>query len=470
MRLGNLAILKIMATERPGSASRRPSFASAAALTYGTNLLVAFLSLLNVLIVSRTLGPVGRGDVVFLTAIAWLVSHLATFGIQEANANLGGAQPNLRPALATNSIIFACLFGTLAGGALTLLISVFPAVGGESELGLRTLTFASLPFLILSVYLRFLVQADYGFHATNIAWLITPVANVSVNGLLAVLGVLSVATAVATWIAGQILGAALLVWYVSNKLAGFGRPDLSLAKWTAWFGVKAHAGRVMLLGNYRLDQWILGAVSGSRELGLYSVAVAGAEALWQLPTALSAVQRPDIVRAKTRDAARQAATAFRAATIFTLVLAIVFIAAAPILCVWFFGESFRGSIDDLRVLVLGAFGVVAVKQLGSVLTGQGKPTLTSVAIGISFVATVLLDIALIPPFGGLGAAIASSVAYTVGGIAVAVIFARTLGGGVAALVPRRSDLRQLWRGLRALLKRGKGTRVTDLESAEELTS
>ena len=460
-----------MPSKRPDSTNRRPSFASAAALTYGTNLLVAFLSLLNVLIVSRTLGPVGRGDVVFLTAIAWLVSNLATFGIQEANVNLGGAQPSLRPALATNSIIFACFFGILAAGALTLLISVFPAVGGDSQLSLRTLTFASLPILILSVYLRFLVQADYGFHATNAAWLITPVANVSVNGLLAVLGLLSVGTAVATWIAGQVLGAALLVWYVTTSLAGFGRPDLRLAKWTAWFGIKAHAGRVMLLGNYRLDQWILGAVAGSRELGLYSVAVAWAEALWQLPTALSAVQRPDVVRAKTRDAAWQAATAFRVATAFTVVLAIVFIAAAPILCVWFFGESFRGSIDDLRVLVLGAFGVVAVKQLGSVLTGQGKPTLASLAIGISFVVTVALDIALIPPFGGLGAAVASSIAYTVGGIAIVAIFVRTLGGGVAGLVPRWSDLQLVRRRLRSLLKKNGRERVADLpvEPAEELT-
>ena len=145
----------------------------------------------------------------------------------------------------------------------------------------------------------------------------------------------------------------------------------------------------MLLGNYRLDQWILGAVSGSRELGLYSVAVAWAEALWQLPTALSP---PCSVR--TSSAPQPARRLGRLRPLSgrprrsPLVLAVVFIAAAPILCVTFFGESFRGSIGDLRVLVLGAFGVVALKQLGSVLTGQGKPTLASLAIGISFVATV----------------------------------------------------------------------------------
>jgi len=109
-----------------------------------------------------------------------------------------------------------------------------------------------------------------------------------------------------------------------------------------------------------------------------------------------------------------------------------------------------------------------VKQLGSVLTGQGKPTLASLAIGISFVATIVLDVALIPPFAGLGAAIASTIAYTVGGIAVVIIFTRTLGGGFGELVPRRRDLPILWSRLRATFRR-KRPAEAPVESAEELT-
>ena len=62
-----------------------------------------------------------------------------------------------------------------------------------------------------------------------------------------------------------------------------------------------------LLTTYRLDQRLVGAISGARELATYSVAVAWAEALWYLPTALAAVQRPDLVRARAREAGAQAA-------------------------------------------------------------------------------------------------------------------------------------------------------------------
>src|SRR5215213_9028172 len=342
----------------------RPSFVSATLQTYGTNLLVAGLSLFNVLIVSRALGPTGRGQVVFLTAIAWFTANLSTFGVQEANANLAGAEPRLRRALATNSVLFALVFGILTAAVLGLLIWAFPAIAGDSDAQLRWLVFASFPALILWVYLRFLVQADYAFTVTNVGWLLTPVANVTVNGLLAALGVLTVGAAVCAWLAGQLLGTALLVWYVARRLAGFGRPDFRLVRRVLGFGVRSHAGRVMLLGNYRLDQWILGAVSGSRELGLYSVAVAWAESLWYFPTAVAAVQRPNVVRASRAEAARHTAAAFRVAALVTTVLMVAVVIAAPFLCTTTFGEDFRGSIDDVRLLVAGSIGVVALKQLG----------------------------------------------------------------------------------------------------------
>ena len=51
--------------------AQRTSAASATVITYGTNLTASVLSLANVLIVSRALGPEGRGDVVFLAAMAF---------------------------------------------------------------------------------------------------------------------------------------------------------------------------------------------------------------------------------------------------------------------------------------------------------------------------------------------------------------------------------------------------------------
>jgi O-antigen/teichoic acid export membrane protein len=429
------------------------SFARSAALTYGTNVGAAFLSLANVLVIARALGAEGRGHVAFLTAIAWLVGSMATFGVQEANANIAASEPRLRRALATNSVLLSLLLGAASFGALVLLVEVAPAVAGESDPTLRLVTFAFVPVIVLQTCLRFLAQADFAFGITNAAYLLAPVINVGVNGTCALLGVLSVETAVGVWLAGQTLETALIAWYVARRLAGFGAPDLALARRSLAFGLKAHVGRVMQLGNYRLDQWLLGAIAGPRELGLYSVAVAWAEALWYLPTALAAVQRPSLVRAAREEATRIAAAVFRGAALITAVLALAMVAAAPLLCVGVFGEEFRGSVDDLRVLVAGAFGMVALKLFGNALVARGRPVLQSVAIGVGFLCTVALDIVLIPPLGGLGAALASTLAYTAAGVAIGVMFLRAVDGRPADLIPRASDVAWLARTLRRQLGR-----------------
>ena len=101
--------------------------------------------------------------------------------------------------------------------------------------------------------------------------------NFAVNALLAALGLITVGTALLAWLAGQLLATALLAAYVHRRLVGFGRPKGDLARESFAFGLRAHAGRVMKTGNYRLDQWLLGSIAGTRELGLYSVAVAWAK-------------------------------------------------------------------------------------------------------------------------------------------------------------------------------------------------
>jgi O-antigen/teichoic acid export membrane protein len=421
--------------------------------TYGTSLAAAFVSLANVLVMARALGAEGRGQVAFLTAIAWLVSSLATVGVPESNVNLAAAEPRLRKSLATNSVLLSLVLGALSIAALGALIWAFPAVAGESDASLRWLTFAFLPVLILQPCLRYLAQADYAFAITNATYLLPALLNLGVNGALAALGNLTVGVAVGVWLAGQVLATAIVGWYVARRLAGFGRPDLGLARRTLGFGAKAHVGRVMQLGNYRLDQWLLGAIAGPRELGLYSVAVAWAEALWYLPTALSSVQRPDLVRAVRREAARQSAAVFRGVVLVTAALAVVMVAAAPLLCTVLFGSEFGGSVDDLRVLVAGAFGMIALKLFGNALVAQGFPLLQSLAIGAGFVLTLVLDVVLIPPLGGLGAALASTLAYSAAGIVVGAAFVRALEGRPGELVPRRADASTLARRARDLVRR-----------------
>jgi O-antigen/teichoic acid export membrane protein len=426
------------------------SLATRAVATYGANLAVAFISFANVLLTARMLGPSGRGEVAFLTAIAMLSANIALFGIGEANANLAGKRPGLRPTLFSNSVLFSAGFGLLAILIVAGLVATVPAIGGGASTHLLVAALVAIPILILQAYLMLLAQAEYGFAWTNIAWVLGPVVNVSVNGLLAASGRLTVGTVVVTWVAGQALGLAVLVVYLVRRPGGAGRPDAALARDALAFGARTHIGRVMMMGNYRLDQWILGAVAGPTALGLYSVAVAWAETLFYLPTSVVMAQRPDLVRASRGEARSLAARSFRAALMITGLLGIALFVLAPFLVVGLFGDEFDGSIVDLRLLLFGALGMVSLKVFSGALTAQGFPLLSSAGISIALVVTVVLDIALIPRYDDLGASIASMAAYTIGGLGIALIFVRTVGGTLSSLLPRWRDAAELGERVRTV--------------------
>jgi O-antigen/teichoic acid export membrane protein len=419
--------------------------ASAASVltTFGANIGIAVLSFVSVLIVARSLGPSGRGQVAFLTTAAYLASQISTLGVPQALVNRAAADPGQAGALAGASLRFAGILGGVTAALVFVLMSASTGLAAGTSVPLRVLALCAVPVMALSAHLQQLVLAHYHFRANNLIALVTPGMTVVVNGSLAVVGGVTVGSAVGAWVAGQTLATILLAWHTHRHLSGFDRPPQGMARELVAFGARAHPGALMTLGNYRLDQWILGAIGGARELGIYSVAVAWAETLFFLPTALMLVQRADLVRASHEGAGETASRTFRITVIVSGVMAVGMIAVAPFLVTDVFGASFSGAVPELRILALGTFGVIALKLFGTALTARDRPLRETLGVGVAFVLMVVLDLLLIPSHGGLGASIASSIAYSVGGIAVASIFLRTLAVHPSRLLPRVSDVRAL---------------------------
>jgi O-antigen/teichoic acid export membrane protein len=415
------------------------SFFIATAATYSTQLAVAVLSLGNVLVISWALGAEGRGNVALLTTVAYLTASLSTLGIEQSNANRGARDKASRATLASNSLVFAAVAGTVSMVIVFVLFLVAEDSGGDIGWNLRVFALASVPVIVFQIALDYLVRAEYGFAWANAAWLMQPVVNVLANGALAAVHRLTVGRAVVSWELGQALTVVVLVWYVLTRGSGFGAPDLAMARESVKFGLKAYVGRAFTVGNYRLDQWILGAVAGARELGLYSVAVSWAEILFFLPTVIVLVHRPILVQLAGEDARASAARVFRMTIILTTGFAIVLMFVAPFLCEDIFPAAFGASTNQLRVLGIGCFGIVSLKLLGNALTARDRPMLATAGTGAAFITTVVLDVVLIPKYGGMGAAIASTVAYTIGGVAIALFFTQALGGRASDLMPRVGD-------------------------------
>jgi O-antigen/teichoic acid export membrane protein len=107
---------------------------------------------------------------------------------------------------------------------------------------------------------------------------------------------------------------------------------------------------------------------------------------------------------------------------------------------WAYGPSFHAAVVPMLVILPGVFFFGLGSVIGGDLGGRGRPGLSSGLAGCAALVTVALDLVLIPPFGVMGAAVASVIAYTTFGVASLVALSRVSEIPLAEMLPRRADL------------------------------
>ena len=144
----------------------------------------------------------------------------------------------------------------------------------------------------------------------------------------------------------------------------------------------------------------------------------------------------------------------RNAVFMTLVgAALMFVVSRQLILV-VFGSGMTPALHPLWLLLPGIVTLTAAKVISSYLSGIGKPTY-STYVGAGTVAlTVILDLVLIPRFGIEGAAVASSIVYTLTAATYVWILRVESGAGLLeTLVVRPSDFVRYRRVLDSTVKR-----------------
>ncbi|MFG1912001.1 lipopolysaccharide biosynthesis protein [Kribbella sp. NPDC048928] len=387
--------------------------------------LLAILGLtLATVLVARTGGPSAVGEYALLRMMPGLVGVLCVLGLPGALAYFLAEPrrdlPRLWPTLM--AIGFA---GALAGTALwiaasPLIAKVFFPHEPPWLIALAGATVATQLLLTLGkTALQGLEDrrgGDMVIAAEELAFLpcfVLPLV-IGIHGIAAIvigLGLADVVVAVDAWRrVSRRLG-----WH-RYGLAGrgrgwWGRPDRVLGKQVASYGLRGQVGGLITLLNLRLDVAILGAIAGPAILGGYAVASKYAELLRLPGTALTWVFYPRLAKLEQSEAARAARRMIRPSLIGIMVAAVpVALLAAPVLRL-LYGASFGAAVTPARVLVAGMILAGGSGVASAYLYGRGTPGLNSIVLGAGLVITVVLDVTLIPRYGALGAAVASTAAY-----------------------------------------------------------
>jgi O-antigen/teichoic acid export membrane protein len=166
----------------------------------------------------------------------------------------------------------------------------------------------------------------------------------------------------------------------------------------------------------------LGAFAGTSILGGYVVASKFAELLRLLPLAYTYVLYPAYASAANRTDPAEVRRTMTRAGVTTALATIPVALSARVFIPLLYGSAFHGAIVLVYILLVGLAAEGMAGVVSAYLYGIGRPGLNSLAIGAGVVVTVALDIVLIPRFGAVGAAVASSAAYLMSTSALLVCF------------------------------------------------
>ena len=207
--------------------------------------------------------------------------------------------------------------------------------------------------------------------------------------------------------------------------------------------LKVGATSLVTLLNYRADLYIVAVLLPTFDLGLYTVAVAGAESLL-VPTQVAAlVTSPHIGGLERAAAARLTARCVRNNLLAAATLCAIVFVFAQFVVKLLYGEAFLPLVPALQILLIGVVALSLGSPISSYYTLKlGKPEIPLVLAGISAAICIAIAIILVPHIGIAGAAFGSTAAYLIGqGLGIAYFLRHARVSVRDTLLPTLDDLR-----------------------------
>ena len=435
------------------STSTRPqkprSVFSAIGLTLVSQGAVVVLGLLSGILIARLLGAGGKGDFNTLYITAGVLGLLAELGLRLPTIRMvASGRLDWKEAVATLTVIYGAICAALLPVATLLLYYMHDRIAHGIP----------LPILYLALALTPLILLEFGYVSILNGMQRTPEGNtvialekfVFVCGLMLLVwgGRYGLYGAIISTVSGSFIAliAALLIL---RRLPSHGRFRIrfDVLRELLRFGRSCYATNLATSLNYRLDALLIFAMLGNVPAGIYSVAVSMAEFAQHLPNSIAQVHFPSVSGDDTN--AEKRTTYLSRVTVFVLLVACAGVIAIgyPAIAL-LYGREFLSAYGVSLFLLPGMVVLGQSKLISIEMTARGFPHFAARASWITLGSTVLLDLLLIPCLGIAGAAIASTVAYTISAVVLFFYYRRLTGASLRELYSfKREELAPIVRRL-----------------------
>jgi O-antigen/teichoic acid export membrane protein len=443
---------------KPGSFRRRVT------AVFSTKVVAFGLSLATTLVISRILGPAGKGEYVAVLALPGLLGGIGVFGLPSAVNYFGSrgvsARGLLGAGLLFTTVLCVVLIPLLWVGLPWLETGIFRAAP-DTQLRLILIV---IPAAFMTSFATAVLVARQKVRTYNTILIGQGVITLLISVLLVAVFHFGVPGAVATsiivtWVA--LIADIIAVAHLAKREPG-GEP-VSLRRLGA-YGVKIYPASVTGYFNYRVDSYLIQALmlAPKGPLGLYSMATTMAELIFYVPDSVTTILFPRLAAVSSEEADELVGRVSRMTVLLTCLVAAAMIPGA------YFGvhlvlPAFDDCLPAFCILLPAVIALSVSKVMASYIAGRGKPGRIAFTSTATVVINICANIVLIPQFGIIGAALASLISYSASAGAVLVVASNMSGRSVQSLVvPGIEDVRILdtavHRALAAAIARGRASR------------
>jgi len=386
------------------------------------------LLFVSALLVARDLGPDDRARYALPLALAAGVASLLHLSLEGAAGRL----------LARDEATAAQLTRALAGctvllGAISLLVALVASAVARQDLlagASQTtvlLAVATIPFLFAIQMAGYMLMVLGGLRAYAIAAASAASGQLALVGVLVAFGDLTVATATFATLLGFAATGVGMVFALGRVVGGRALVpafDRELPRQLVVIGLSMHGGSVALQLGGRVDLLIVGGMTSTREVGLYSLAVTLSDAVFLASRTLAMTALERQVGDEEAAAISYTVDFTRRSLRFAFAAAAGACAVAYPLILLLYGTAWKGTVLPFVVLVVATIAIALEAPTRSLLMRIARPLWVSVLACSSLALNIVLTVMLIPPLGIIGAALGSVGAYWAYALATAAVFAR----------------------------------------------
>jgi len=271
---------------------------------------------------------------------------------------------------------------------------------------------AVLPFMAVSAIVN-----GYGYGVKNVR----AVAVFAIAAPVATLSLLAVGLS----LHGRTPSTAIPLWFAANALVaiiGFavvyatsrGLPRTKVKTWPFLvYALRVGATGIVSMLNYRINVYIVAALTPHADLGFYTTAVSAAETLLLVAQVSAIVTVPHIGSLPRDEAAQLTARCVRNNLVLVGACSIGLALVAQPIVAFLYGTAFLPAVAPLRILLIGMVPWSAASMISSYYTLNGRrPQVALITAAASAVASAGISFMLVPRIGLIGAAIATTVTYT----------------------------------------------------------